>query len=186
MSRFCNRTRFPKMSCRFLRSWPTYNHGYLLTRLAGAVEAAQVAGSPLSFIMLDIDDFKQYNDRHGHVTGDSVLKAIVQAISSNVKETDTVGRWGGEEFGVVLPGANAGQAEKIAERIRGTVAHLELTNGKTAKIANPTVSQGIASFPDHATRAEDLIDLADQALYRAKGRGRDQVVVAPLPEPGGE
>jgi diguanylate cyclase (GGDEF)-like protein len=163
-----------------------YNHGHLLTQLACAVEAARTAGSPLSFIMLDIDTFKQYNDRHGHVTGDIVLKATVQAISSNVKQTDTVGRWGGEEFGIVLPGANASQARRVAERIRATVARLELVNSKNAKIANPTVSQGIASFPEHATTAEDLVDLADQALYRAKGRGRDQVMVAPLPVPGGE
>jgi diguanylate cyclase (GGDEF)-like protein len=159
-----------------------HNHSYLLASLARAVQVATEQNTPLSFIMLDIDNFKAYNDTFGHATGDIVLKAIVQGITSNIKRTDTVGRWGGEEFGIVLPGANAAQAGRIADRIRETIAHLDLSNGHGQRIFNPTVSQGIACLPDHASRAEDLIDIADRALYQAKARGRDQVILASRPQ----
>ncbi len=155
-----------------------YNHRYLVQRLASAVQEAERSGQPLSFIMLDVDHFKEYNDRYGHVAGDEILTAIVQAISSNVKHTDTVARWGGEEFGVLLPDATAQQAQMIAERIRVTIASLRLVDGKGQTISNPTVSQGIANLPEHARSAEELVDRADRALYRAKEHGRDQIVIA--------
>lgn len=155
-----------------------YNHGYLLESLTSAVEDAKQNATPVSFILLDIDHFKDYNDRYGHVVGDAVLRAIVQSISANIKRSDVVGRWGGEEFGVVLPEASSDQAERVAQRIRDTVARLDLRNGEDARMPNPTVSQGIATFPVHAHSADELVARADQALYSAKSRGRDQVVIA--------
>lgn len=100
------------------------------------------------------------------------------ALLNSIKHTDTVGRWGGEEFGIVLPNANTAQAEMIAQRIRETVAALELTSESGARITNPTVSQGIASLPAHARSTEDLIELADRALYSAKAHGKDQITIA--------
>lgn len=155
-----------------------YNHGYLLKRLRGEIDAARIKGSPVSLIMLDIDYFKEYNDRYGHELGDHVLCITVNAIQAHVKQTDIVGRWGGEEFGVVLRNATTEQAREVAQRIRKTLASMPLKAGNGRTIPNPTVSQGIATFPDHVTDPNRLVDMADSMLYIAKGMGRDQVQVA--------
>ncbi len=155
-----------------------FNHGYLLERLHQAVGPSCTATAPVSFIMLDIDYFKTYNDTYGHVLGDQVLRLTVQAIERHVKLTDSIGRWGGEEFGIVLPNTTIEQARQIAERIRTTLAELPLVDSHGHPIPKPTVSQGIATCPTHAHAAEELIDLADRTLYQAKAQGRDQVRVA--------
>jgi diguanylate cyclase (GGDEF)-like protein len=128
--------------------------------------------------MLDIDYFKQYNDRHGHVIGDEVLRLLVKAIQAHVKKTDIVGRWGGEEFSIGLPGATTDQAYMVAKRVRETLAAVDLRDKNGQPIPNPTVSQGIATFPNHAQNTDQLVDVADIALYQAKHLGRDQVVIA--------
>jgi diguanylate cyclase (GGDEF)-like protein len=153
-----------------------YNHGHLLKRLEEEVQRSLETGSSVSLIMLDIDNFKQYNDRFGHAVGDSALLLTVKAIRAHVKHTDVVGRWGGEEFGIVLPGARADDAHRVAQRIRKTLAELVLPDSNGVRIPNPTVSQGLATCPDHTADPAALVDLADQALYRAKSSGRDQVV----------
>jgi diguanylate cyclase (GGDEF)-like protein len=158
-----------------------YNHNHFLIRLNEEVERARETGSSVSLIMLDIDYFKEYNDTYGHVVGDEVLRLTVQAIQAHVKKTDVVGRWGGEEFGIVLRGATTAQAKRVAQRIRCTLAELELVNDEGHPIPKPTVSQGIANFPEHVSDANRLVQLADQALYRAKSAGRDQVGVAEPP-----
>jgi diguanylate cyclase (GGDEF)-like protein/PAS domain S-box-containing protein len=154
------------------------NHGELIRRLEAAVDQAARSGAPASYIMLDIDHFKEYNDRHGHVTGDMVLKAIVQVIRANIKKADTVGRWGGEEFGIVLPNTDIIQALVVADRIRHTLADTPIQDEKGRATMKPTVSQGISSFPQYSSTTEQLIDQADSALYRAKAKGRDQIVTA--------
>lgn len=155
-----------------------YNHGHLLVRLNEEVEqAAQHQGS-VSLIMLDIDYFKDYNDTYGHVIGDEVLCMLVKAIQNHVKRDDIVGRWGGEEFSVALPEASTSQALVVAERIRHTLASMELNDKSGNAIPKPTVSQGIATFPQDAKDAAELVDVADMALYVAKQRGRDQIMVA--------
>jgi diguanylate cyclase (GGDEF)-like protein len=152
-----------------------YNHDELIRRLHVAVGEGAREDQPVSYIMLDIDYFKEYNDRYGHVTGDLILTAIVQAIQANIKKTDVVGRWGGEEFGIVLPRTDSERAQIVAERIRHTLATMPLTDDKDQEVPKPTVSQGIATYPTTVSSTEELIDLADVALYRAKARGRDQV-----------
>jgi diguanylate cyclase (GGDEF)-like protein len=155
-----------------------FNHSYLLQRLGEEVERGQQEGRPVSLIMLDIDYFKTYNDTYGHAIGDMALCLTVQAIRAHVKATDTVGRWGGEEFGIVLPGAGTDEAVQVAERVRQTLAELVLSDEAGGRLPNPTVSQGIATFPGQASNANQLVSLADKALYVAKSRGRDQVVVS--------
>jgi len=155
-----------------------FNHGYVIERLHGEVESAQQEHFPVSLIMLDIDFFKQYNDTFGHVVGDAVLRATVKAIQAHIKRVDAVGRWGGEEFAVVLRDASAEQARQVAERIRETMAALTLKGTQGQPVPAPTVSQGIATFPDHAINADALVVEADRTLYRAKANGRDQVAVA--------
>ncbi len=153
------------------------NHKNLIDILYQESEAALTSLTPLSMIMLDIDHFKIYNDTYGHIIGDEVLRLTVQAIESHIKKTDTVGRWGGEEFGIILPNATTTQANMVANRIRRTLSELPLFNIEGNTIPKPTISQGIASMPEHTTDADELVIIADRALYRAKSKGRDQVAV---------
>lgn len=152
-----------------------YNHGYFLKKLAEQAEAAIANHTPLSLIMLDIDFFKQYNDRYGHLVGDRILRTLCTAIRHHIKQLDTVGRWGGEEFVIALPGATGEQALQVAERIGQTMAALKIEDREQKMIPVPTVSQGIAIFPIEADEIYRLIDLADRRLYIAKERGRNQI-----------
>ena len=153
------------------------NHNHFIEILYQASDTALSAQSPLSLIMLDIDHFKLYNDTYGHTIGDQVLRLTVQAMKSHIKKTDTVGRWGGEEFGIVLPNATTTQANMVANRIRRTLSELPLFNVEGKTIPKPTISQGIATIPEHTSDVDELVVIADRALYRAKARGRDQVAV---------
>ena len=153
------------------------NHNHLIEQLYEDAESALTAPTPLSLIMLDIDHFKLYNDTYGHIIGDQVLILTVKAIQSHIKKTDTVGRWGGEEFGVILPNTTISQAKLVADRIRQTLSELPLFNVEGKTIPKPTISQGIATLPDHTSDVDELVIIADRALYRAKNKGRDQVAI---------
>ena len=152
-----------------------FNHGYFLRMLNKNAEQRRSNQSPLSVIMLDVDFFKQYNDTYGHLFGDTVLQSLVSAIRSHIKSTDFVGRWGGEEFAIALPGANGQQALMVARRIQKTMSEMKLTHLEKGKVPAPTVSQGISIFPLETDDIYKLIDIADQRLYVAKERGRNQV-----------
>lgn len=152
-----------------------YNHAYFLQRLTEQAENALHTKGVLSLIMLDIDYFKQYNDTHGHLVGDKILNALCTAIKNNIKQSDSVGRWGGEEFIISLVGANGEQAIQVAKRIGETLSMLKVEDRDQKTVAVPTVSQGIAEFPREEDDIYRLIDLADRRLYIAKARGRDQI-----------
>ncbi len=154
-----------------------FNHNHFIEQLYEDAESALTTLTPLSLIMLDIDHFKLYNDTYGHVVGDQVLILTVQAIQSHIKKTDAVGRWGGEEFGMILPNTTISQAKMVADRIRHTLSELPLFNVEGKPIPKPTISQGIATLPDHTSDADELVIIADRALYQAKNKGRDQVAV---------
>ncbi|MCE9646390.1 MAG: sensor domain-containing diguanylate cyclase [Chloroflexi bacterium] len=156
-----------------------YNHGYFIEKLNEQAETCQALKQPISLIMLDIDHFKQYNDSFGHLTGDEVLVSLCDIIRSHIKNTDSVGRWGGEEFAIALPNTNGQQATLVAQRIRETLGTLKLQNNSHLKIPTPTVSMGIAVFPDEIDVTSKLIDFADKRLYIAKERGRDQIEPVP-------
>jgi len=152
-----------------------YNHGYFLKVLAEQADEAARSQRPVSLIMLDIDHFKQYNDTFGHLVGDRILNALCTAIQHHIKQTDAVGRWGGEEFIISLPGATGEQALEIAKRISQTLGNLRVEDRQQRTVPIPTVSQGIAVFPHEADEIYQLIDLADKRLYIAKERGRNQI-----------
>jgi diguanylate cyclase (GGDEF)-like protein len=152
-----------------------FNHGYFLKKLAEQAQEASANNTPMSLIMLDIDYFKQYNDTYGHLVGDRILKTLCTAIKHHIKQTDAVGRWGGEEFVISLPGASGLDAIRVAERIGQTMALLRVEDREQNPIPVPTVSQGIAVFPFEADEIYRLVDLADRRLYIAKERGRDQI-----------
>jgi diguanylate cyclase (GGDEF)-like protein/PAS domain S-box-containing protein len=151
------------------------NHGTFIHELQVAGKRAEERAEPRSLIMFDLDHFKDYNDTYGHVVGDEILRAAVQAIRLHVKQTDLVGRWGGEEFVVALPGTDTARAEQVAVRIRATLTKVHLTDNHARPIPAPTASQGIATYPETASTVDELIEQADRALYRAKTRGRDQI-----------
>jgi diguanylate cyclase (GGDEF)-like protein len=141
----------------------------------GLLAQRRRAGDAVGILMVDIDQFKALNDKHGHATGDVVLRAVAGAIVSAVREDDVPARFGGEEFVVLLRNPGPGVAVEVGERIRTAVRALDL---RRLGVPAPSVSIGVAvaTSPDEAV--ESLIDVADQALYRAKRAGRDRVVAA--------
>ena len=152
-----------------------YNHGYFLEILAEQARHSLDTSSPLSLIMLDVDYFKQYNDTYGHLVGDRVLQGLCTAIQYHIKKTDSVGRWGGEEFVISLPGADGRQAFQIAKRISETLGVLRVEDRDQRPVPVPTLSQGIAVYPYEADEIYRLIDMADKRLFIAKERGRNQI-----------
>jgi diguanylate cyclase (GGDEF)-like protein len=152
-----------------------YNHGYFLKRLEEQAEESFITKAPLGLIMLDIDFFKQYNDTFGHLVGDRILTALCAVIKQHIKQQDAVGRWGGEEFIISLPGTTGPQARQVAQRIAETMQLLRVEDRDQKMVPIPTVSQGIAVFPDEADEIFHLIDIADRRLYVAKERGRNQI-----------
>ncbi len=156
-----------------------FNHGYFLELLKKQADESLAHGTTLSLIMLDVDHFKKYNDTYGHLAGDKILTALCDTIRGHIKNTDAVGRWGGEEFAISLPGTSASLARNVATRISDSMRELSITDRDSRPIPPPTVSQGIALFPLESDGIFTLIDLADQRLYAAKNRGRDQVESPP-------
>ncbi len=155
-----------------------YNRRFLAEHLQHLFEASRRTNSPLSVVMIDIDCFKQFNDRYGHPEGDLVLKTVAHLIEANVRGMDIVVRYGGEEFLVVLPGTNQQEAIVVAERVRRAVEkytfrHYHLFGGAQ----RITVSIGVATYPNDALTPEELIQASDQALYEAKRAGRNRVAV---------
>ena len=130
-------------------------------------------GGPVGLILADIDDFKLVNDRHGHPTGDEVLRAFAATLHDTVRDIDVPSRWGGEEFAVVLPGTDEQGAALLAERIRAAFEErpIESADGEPFEV---TASFGVAAFPESATPAE-LVEGADAALYEAKRAGKNRV-----------
>lgn len=154
-----------------------YNRRYFESRLGEELARANKTGQPLSLMMLDIDYFKQYNDTHGHVRGDEVLKGVAALIKQACRATDVVCRYGGEEFAAILPAIAGDSAVIVAERVRGSVEEFEFQGRETQPRGRLTISIGIAVHPTDATEADALLHLADQALYRAKDAGRNAVVL---------
>ena len=147
-----------------------------------AFRNAREAGESLALLFLDIDHFKRINDSHGHRIGDRCLRAITVPIAAELRHDDALGRYGGEEFLVVLPRTTASEAELIAERIRSRVQDVPIFVSGTR--IGLTFSIGIAMMNDDVRCVEDLIECADVALYRAKSGGRNRVHTHP--RPGGE
>jgi diguanylate cyclase (GGDEF)-like protein/PAS domain S-box-containing protein len=130
----------------------------------------------LAVIMIDVDHFKAYNDRHGHLAGDECLKRVALALQVVNRASDLVARYGGEEFVAVLSGTDLAGACQVAERMRQQVRNLQLVHGGGEAGPQVTISMGVAArIPDGATPPEELLQRADQALYRAKAAGRDQI-----------
>lgn len=154
-----------------------FNRRYLEDTLLRELHQAERAGAPLTFAILDVDHFKQFNDQFGHDAGDALLRAIGEVLNEQVRGGDIACRFGGEEFALVYPGMAEDVAFKKLEAIRQQIAALCLDHrGKTCDAVS--ISAGIAVYPEHGDDAQTLINLADKALYRSKEQGRNRVNVA--------
>lgn len=152
-----------------------YNRRYLEERLSKEMAYSRRFRKPLTVLMTDVDFFKKLNDTHGHQAGDLALRQVAQTYIACLREYDVVARYGGEEFAILLPSTPRQRGSSIAERLRLAVSHLDFRNkGQKVPI---TVSIGVASFPEDGDQGHKLIQVADKALYEAKRRGRNQVVV---------
>jgi diguanylate cyclase (GGDEF)-like protein len=148
-----------------------YTRGFAMAVMQRAVLKAHGDGKPLAVLMLDLDHFKRINDAHGHACGDLVLRQTTQAMQSTLRAGDIVGRFGGEEFVVLLPGADLKQAIGAAERCRAAVERMRIPDAPYVSI---TASVGVAAFPDHAEDLDGLLKAADDAMYAAKAKGRNR------------
>ncbi len=152
-----------------------YNYTFFQQLLKNEIERAQRYGHQLSLLMIDIDDFKSYNDRNGHPAGDQALKKLSRVMSRAVRGCDYIARYGGDEFVVVLPETEKSEAKLIGERLRALVEHTDFSPRSTRKQSGFTVSIGLATFPRDAQTSEDLVKRADEALYKAKSLSRNRL-----------
>jgi diguanylate cyclase (GGDEF)-like protein/PAS domain S-box-containing protein len=152
-----------------------YNRRFLSETIEHEFHRAQRLSQPLSIVMLDIDHFKVINDTYGHATGDAYLVMLANALQQQIRKSDIVCRYGGEEFLLVLPDTAADVAAQLAEKLRLIFADaVQVIAGQEIKT---TISMGIASYPAHGTDYNEIINKADRALYISKHKGRDQVTI---------
>jgi diguanylate cyclase (GGDEF)-like protein len=144
--------------------------------LATEASRAERFGGPLSVVLVDLDDFKEVNDRHGHLAGDDVLRELAIVLTETVRSVDVAARWGGEEFALILPGADAAGGAQLAERARAALADRTILTQEGVPV-RVTASFGVASSPEHGD-GDDLLRAADSALYEAKKRGKNRVETA--------
>jgi two-component system cell cycle response regulator len=154
-----------------------YNSRYLNQVLRRESKRASRSGRPLSLLFADLDGFKGVNDTYGHLAGSRALVEAAGVIRGSARETDVIARFGGDEFALVLPDTGSEGAVAVAERVRERIAlHLFLADaGLTVRL---TVSVGVATLPDVAASAEELVKVADEAMYRVKESGKNGVSVA--------
>jgi diguanylate cyclase (GGDEF)-like protein len=154
-----------------------FNYTFFQQLLKTEVERAHRYGHQLSLLMIDIDNFKGYNDTNGHPTGDEALKKLARVMSRAVRGCDYIARYGGDEFVVVLPETDQSEAKLIGERLRTLVAETKFSWKQREKGGVITVSVGLATYPGDARSKEDLVKRADQALYQAKSKNRNNLCV---------
>jgi len=149
-----------------------YNRARIEVVLDKEADRVRRYGESLSVIMLDVDHFKRVNDEHGHDAGDAVLVTLARILKISLRSSDTVGRWGGEEFMIILPQTGSVQAMEVAEKVRVAIA-----TAAFPVVAHKTASFGVATY-DPAETVANLLVRADQALYAAKHGGRNRIELA--------
>ena len=149
-----------------------YDHDTLLTLLEKEIERARRYSETISLLLLDLDDFKQVNDVFGHQKGDEVLVQLADIIRETIRTMDIAGRYGGEEFALILPETDMAAAVQSAERLRASVAT------RLRQDVQLTISVGVACFPNQEQTVAALVRAADEALYSAKAKGKNCVVPA--------
>ena len=153
------------------------NRRYLEERLAEELSRSKRYDYSMSFLMIDVDDFKAYNDKNGHQAGDVALQITAHCLKGALRSADVASRYGGEEFCILLPQTGIAEAGTIAERIRHRVATTEFPHGKSQPLGRVTISIGVSTFSKHVDTPENIIAAADRALFQAKSLGKDRVQV---------
>ena len=151
-----------------------HNRRYLEARLTEELSRSKRYNYPLSFMMIDIDDFKLYNDLNGHQAGDRALEITAQCLRAALRKVDVASRYGGEEFSILLPQTSLGEAGVIADRIRRKIMTTSFPHGKTQPLGGVTVSIGLSTFSPALDSAEAIVRAADRALYHAKSHGKNR------------
>ena len=151
------------------------NRRSFMEELDEAAARAARTGEIFSLVMLDVDHFKHYNDRNGHPAGDALLQQLGALLRETLRSTDFIGRYGGEEFIILLLGTGLEEARQTAEKLRATIESEEMAHQQQQPSSRLTASVGFACFPTDASTAPKLIDVADRALYQSKSQGRNRV-----------
>jgi diguanylate cyclase (GGDEF)-like protein len=151
------------------------NRRYLEERLSEELNRSKRYDYPMSFLMIDIDDFKAYNDKNGHQAGDVALQITAHCLKGALRAVDIASRYGGEEFCILLPQTGIAEAGVIADRIRHRVSTTEFPHGKAQPLGHVTISVGVSTFTKNVDTSENIIAAADRALYQAKSKGKDRV-----------
>ena len=156
-----------------------FNYRHFMERLADEFKRARRYALPLTLLMLDVDHFKNVNDRYGHVAGDGVLREFGRIMVRSARETDVIARYGGEEFVILLPHTTAAHGQRLADRIRRSTETHPFGGGDGQGPIRVTVSAGVATYPinDRLRAPDDLVRAADEALYHAKEAGRNRTHV---------
>ena len=152
------------------------NRRYLEERLSEELNRSKRYEYPMSFLMIDIDDFKAYNDNNGHQAGDLALQITAHCLKAALRSADVASRYGGEEFCILLPQTSIDEAGAIADRIRHRVATTHYPHGKSQPLGSLTLSIGVATFSSIVNTAETIVAAADRALYQAKAEGKNRIV----------
>ncbi len=172
-----------------------YNRAYFFYRLDSEIQRAKRYNRTLSLLIMDMDNFKQFNDRYGHLVGDQLLRVLSGTIRSNIRystgkpsyELDIPCRYGGDEFAIIIPEATSAQGKVVAERLRKEIGlkcgremmtQIHSAAGAPTDVPDVTVSVGVASFPEHASDTEALVKAADDAMYVSKRSEKDKVIVS--------
>jgi diguanylate cyclase (GGDEF)-like protein len=154
-----------------------FNHRHFREALDREIKHSEQYGAIFSLIFMDIDHFKNYNDTHGHLAGDALLKQLAGILRGCSRGSAAVTRYGGEEFVLLLPDGDEAEALALAERLRATVEGHPFHGRDEQPSGRVTMSLGVATFPRAGKTATELLDNADKALYRSKGAGRNQVTL---------
>jgi len=155
-----------------------HNYRYFRIQIEREIGRAQRHGKSFSIVMIDIDNFKEYNDAHGHLNGDLALKIVAGGLVKNIRRSDVLARYGGDEFVLILPELGKNQARKLAEKLCDVISKTKLPAKKYVPKVALTISLGVATFPDDGDIEENLLKKADEALYLAKDSGRNTVCIS--------
>ncbi|MDP8207821.1 MAG: sensor domain-containing diguanylate cyclase [Candidatus Electryonea clarkiae] len=153
------------------------NRRYFNEQIKKEFKRARRYGHNLTMVMIDIDHFKHYNDTHGHLVGDRLLRELAQVLKANVREEDTVARYGGEEFALILPESDVSAGLLVAEKIRQSIMNTNFNKTDSQPLGRLTISLGVADNTGNIKTPRDLINNSDRALYRAKAKGRNCTIV---------
>ncbi len=175
LSRLAKKSNYYKKLSNIDELTRIYNLRYFKKYFAEQIKEHSRMNNSLSFMMADIDDFKKVNDRHGHLSGDLVLKNIAIILKKSVRTCDFLARYGGEEFAIILPETEKEAALKVGERILSEIAGFEFKSKTGKKIGQVTITIGLSTYPGDSRTSAKLIEAADNALYKGKSAGKNRI-----------